>query len=114
MESEEQFSITRISKLILAVRLIDVEQFIFCYFPESDQCNWEVDQGPEQQQYVFPRGLGLFGSYPCLTHLEKQPTHCFKLFVCFMLKHVLIGESNWVLSIINNKGLSAMVTDSKI
>lgn len=35
-------------------------------------------------------------------------------FCLFVLKHVLMGESSWVLSIINNKGLSAVVTDGKI
>lgn len=90
---------------------------MFCYFPENDQCNWEVDQGPEHQRYVFPRGLGLLGrnSCPCLSvwQVWSRSQNIASNLRLFVPEQVLRGESSWVCITINNKGLSAMVTDGK-
>lgn len=89
-----------------AVRPFHFVWFMLCYFPENDQCNWEADQGPEHQRYVFPRGLGLLGrnSCPCLSvwHVWSRSQHNASNLCLFAPEHVLMGESSWVCIIINN------------
>lgn len=89
--------------------------FFFPFFSQNDGSNWEVDQSPEHQRYVFPRGPVLLGSssYSCLTHLDRKPTHCRKTCPCVPGQVFNGGESGLVCNLVNNQDMSVTVTVSK-